>query len=107
MLGREEKRLESELEIRTKEVDRLTALQEGVQRIAQIDARTNLEAVEIGYKQLSSEYEEEYNLYNVASAALGQVIVPVCTCREVNAPLNSRLQSIYLKSKSFCNCVHN
>lgn len=77
MLGREEKRLESELDIRTKEVDRLTALQEGMQHVVQIDAITNLEAVESGYKELMSEYEEEYNLYNVASAALGQVIMMV------------------------------
>lgn len=73
MLGREENRLESELNAYTRDESRLLQLSEGLQRLSDLNPPLDLIHVENGYRELRSKYEEEFKLYNVASVALSQV----------------------------------
>lgn len=73
MLGREEKRLESELDKYTQDEARLMQLAEGLQRLSDLNPVTDLLSMETGYRDLRTKLEEEYKLYNVASVALCQV----------------------------------
>ncbi|GMH41867.1 hypothetical protein BSKO_09777 [Bryopsis sp. KO-2023] len=76
MLGREEKRLVSEVEIRSKEAERLQALLEGISEISQLNAMSDLAGVQKGYKALLENFQQEYTLYGIAATALGQILVP-------------------------------
>lgn len=79
MLGREQKRLEEEAQLRRESAERLVGVLEGLAKARQLDGIVSLGAVEKAYRELKDNYSEEYDLYNIAAAAMVQVCCSWCS----------------------------
>jgi tuftelin-interacting protein 11 len=73
VLGREQQRMEEEVEAVQQQVEHAAAILEEVQRCQSGAAASSLDEKEQVYRRLKARYREEYILYNLADAALAQV----------------------------------
>jgi tuftelin-interacting protein 11 len=73
ILGREQARLQEEVEVARRQVAQAAHVLQEVSRCQATDAHLSLADVARTYSALRSGYREEYLMYNLAAAALSQV----------------------------------
>ena len=76
ILGREQARLQEEVEVARRQVAQASHVLQEVSRCQATDARLSLADIGRTYAALRSGYWEEYLMYNLAAAALSQVPRP-------------------------------
>ncbi|CAL8461887.1 g1418 [Coccomyxa elongata] len=74
ILGREQRRLQEEVEVARRQVAQAAHVLQEVSRCQGADARLSLGDLARTYSELQSAYREEYVMYNLAAAALAQVM---------------------------------
>lgn len=75
VLGREQQRLEEEVEAVQNQVEVIGAILEEMERCQSGASASTLHEKELVYRRLKAQYPQEYLLYNLADAALSQVTV--------------------------------
>lgn len=73
ILGREQQRMEEEVEAAQQQVEAVAAILEELERCQSGASASTLPEKEAVYQRLKARYPEEYVLYNLADAALAQV----------------------------------
>lgn len=73
ILGREQQRMEEEVEIAQQQVEAIAAILEELERCQSGASVSTLPEKEAVYQRLKARYPEEYVLYHLADAALAQV----------------------------------
>ncbi len=73
VLGREQQRMEEEVEAVQQQVEVMGAILEEMERCQSGASASTLPEKELVYRHLKAQYPQEYRLYNLADAALSQV----------------------------------
>lgn len=85
ILGREQTRLQTEVELAAAQVQALNQILQTVSQCQSADASVSITDIEQVYSRLKQKHREEYYMYNLAAAALAQACLASHNCWQPGA----------------------